>query len=127
MSLDVELVGPISYEHFPCPHCGAKNVKSEEKRNVYYNSNITHNLNKMAERAQIYYHLWRPEEIEIKQAWELIKPLSDALLKLRLDPDYFKELDPLNGWGNYELFVIFVRDYLNACVANPNATIEVDR
>lgn len=37
-----------------------------------FSSNITHNLNAMAEAAGIYRQIWRPEEIGIKTAVELI-------------------------------------------------------
>jgi signal transduction histidine kinase len=36
--------------------------------NVLFVSNITHNLNIMADKAGIYQHLWRPEEIGIKRS-----------------------------------------------------------
>ena len=92
-----------------------------------YTSNITHNLNEMAEAVGIYKHLWRPEEIGIKVAGELIEPLRDGLKKLKEDPQKYKEYDSPNGWGTYKYFVPFVEDYLNACVEYPDALIEVSR
>ena len=92
-----------------------------------YSSNITHNLNKMAEAAEIYQHLWRPEEINITKAKELINPLTKGLFKLKADPKHFKTFDAPNGWGIYENFVEFVQDYLEACIKYPEATIEVSR
>jgi hypothetical protein len=44
-----------------------------------YTANITHNLNRMAKEAGIYKHLWRPDEIGITLAGELIEPLQSGL------------------------------------------------
>lgn len=93
---------------------------------VYWR-NITHNLNRMAQEAGIYQHLWRPEELGITLASELVEPLTLGLEKLKADPDHYRKFDAPNGWGTYENFVDFVRDYLKACQENPDATIEVSR
>jgi hypothetical protein len=92
-----------------------------------YSSNITHNLGRMAEEAGIYQHLWRPEELGITTAAELIEPLSRGLELLLSDPARFRRFDAANGWGTYEHFVLFVRNYLEACRGNPDATIRVCR
>ena len=92
-----------------------------------YSANITHNLNKMAEAAGIYEALWRPEEIGITQAGQLIEPLSIGLEKLKADPMYYSQFNAVNGWGTYENFVQFVEKYLEACQANPDAQVSVCR
>lgn len=96
-------------------------------RETIYSSNITHNLNKMAEEAGIYKYLWRPDEIGIYSAGELIGPLSEGLQKLITEPEKFKAFNPENGWGCYEGLVKFVTSYLAACAANPDAKVEVSR
>lgn len=50
--------------------------------NEVYDANITHNLNTMAEEAGIYKHLWRPEELGITKAKDLIEPLAEGLAKM---------------------------------------------
>jgi hypothetical protein len=92
-----------------------------------YSDNITHNLNTMAQEAGIYEVLWRPEEIGITHAHQLIPFLERGLGKLRANPEKFERFNPANGWGNYVGLVTFVRDYLEACRANPDAEIEVSR
>lgn len=92
-----------------------------------YSANITHNLNTMAEMAGIYYYLWRPDEIGVTIAKQLIVPLALGLKELRSDPDKFKLYNPPNGWGTYDGLVKFVLDYLVACVEHPEATIYVSR
>jgi len=92
-----------------------------------YEANVTHNLNGMAEEAGIYKHLWRPDELGITKASELIAPLTDGLSLLESDPARFNALNPPNGWGSYEGLCRFVRNYLNACRENPDADIDVCR
>lgn len=92
-----------------------------------FESNITHNLNKMAEEAGIYKHLWRPEEIDITKAEQLIEPLEKGLVLLKSDPERFKKFDAPNGWGLYEHLVGFVEEYLKACKKYPDADVSVSR
>ncbi len=92
-----------------------------------YTANITHNLNKMAEAAGIYQHLWRPDEIGVTRAEELIAPLTDGFARLQAAPGTYRAHNPPNGWGSYEGLVQFVADYLDACKANPTATVKVWR
>ena len=92
-----------------------------------YHANITHNLGKMAVEAGIYYPLWRPEEIDIKVAKDLIPFLVAGLKVLKAKPDEFKKFDAPNGWGTYENFVPWVERYLVACRRYPDAKISVSR
>ena len=95
--------------------------------NEAYSANITHNLNKMAGEAGIYEYLWRPDEIDISTAKELIKPLQEGLKVLRDDPDRFKVFNPSSGWGSYDVLVGFVKNYLAACEQYPEAVVSVSR
>lgn len=106
-------------------------LTATRKTEVYW-ANITHNLGKMAGKVKVgksslYEYLWRPEELNIKQAGELIKPLREGLKKLKANPEKYKKFDSPNGWGLYIHFVPFVEKYLTACEENPDASIEVSR
>jgi hypothetical protein len=101
-------------------------VTSEESEEVY-SANITHNLNKMAGEAGIYEALWRPEEIGVTKAEQLIPLLRDGLALLKGDPARFKAFNPSNGWGNYDGLARFVADYLVACEEYPAAAVSVSR
>ncbi len=92
-----------------------------------YHANITHNLNDMAKEAGIYMHLWRPDEIGITKARELVAPLTEGLALLRSDPERFRQFTPENGWGSYEGLVKFIQNYLDACHENPEAAVRVWR
>lgn len=99
----------------------------ETKPCEVYWSNITHNLGNMAKAAGIYMHLWRPDELGITKASELIGPLTEGLALLKSDPEKFKKYDSPNGWGLYENFVPWVEKYLAACIEHPDATVSVSR
>ena len=92
-----------------------------------YSDNITHNLNKMAQEAGLYDALWRPDENGLTHAYQLIPILEKGLAELRAHPEVYEQFNPANGWGDYVGLICFVRDYLKACRANPDAEIEVSR
>lgn len=92
-----------------------------------FDRNITHNLNTMADAAGIYLHLWRPEEIGITKAGELIEPLRNGLNALTESPSRFDEYRPENGWGSYAGLVEYVARYIEACRKYPDAEIRVSR
>lgn len=92
-----------------------------------YDANITHNLNRMADAAGIYRHLWRPDEVGATHARDLIEPLEAGLELLRADPERFRALNPENGWGDYEGLVEFTAQYLAACREHPDAEVNACR
>lgn len=122
MSLDVSLIShkKVTIE---CLCCGL----THKDYATLYESNITHNLNVMAKEAGIYQELWRPEELDITTAKQLIEPLTIGLKKLKDNPVYYKQFDAPNGWGIYDHFVPFVEHYLDACISNKEAIINVSR
>jgi hypothetical protein len=113
MSLDVYL------EKNKCECCG----RAEEG----YSANITHNLGKMANEAGIYEACWRPEEIGVTKAKQLIEPLRAGIEMMKDDPDRFKKHDSPNGWGLYVDFLPWLERYLEACIEMPEATVSVSR
>jgi len=92
-----------------------------------YSDNVTHNLGRMAQEAGIYKCLWRPEELGITKATQLIDQLRAGLAILKSDPDRFKMFNPPNGWGSYDGLIKFVEEYLNACGENPEADVSAWR
>jgi len=102
-------------------------IKAGDTTHVVFSANITHNLNTMAGEAGIYEELWRPDEIGISKAKQLIEPLTNGLQELKDDPAKFIPFEPENGWGTYGTLVGFVEEYLEACIKYPDATVEVSR
>lgn len=100
---------------------------TEMRETSIFESNITHNLTTMADAAGLYKALWRPDELFIEYAEDLIPLLRAGLEQLRNDPEKFRALAPSNKWGNYEGLIEFTRSYLEACECNPRAKIHVSR
>lgn len=92
-----------------------------------FDANITHNLNRMADAAGIYKYLWRPDELGISKAKDLIEPLAAGLELMRADKARFEEFNANNGWGTYEQFLPWIEKYLAACQENPDADVSVSR
>lgn len=92
-----------------------------------FEANITHNLGAMAREAGIYQHLWHPEEIEVRQAWQLIKPLRAGIAAMKANPSHFEKFDAENGWGTYNQFLPWLEQYLAACEKYPDADVSVSR
>ena len=115
MSLDVYLYSDV----------GVHPEHTEQVR--WYEANITHNLTEMAEKAGIYYVLWRPEEINAVHAADILPVLRQGLAELAMYPDKYKAFNPKNGWGTYEGLINFTKNYIEACEKYPLALIEVWR
>lgn len=113
------------------------------KVDALYETNITHNLTKMAEEAGIYEALWRPHllfynkereiteddieaTLEIK-ARDITSDISLGLSILKGNPKRFEKFNANNGWGTYEHFVPFVENYLAALIEFPKAIVETWR
>jgi len=116
MSLDVYLTTKTER----CAHCNRGGESVE-----HYGANITHNLAPMAREAGIYQHCWRPEEIGITRAKQLIEPLRKAVTLMKSDRPRFEKHNSKNGWGLYENFVPWLERYLAACEEYPESEIEV--
>ena len=124
MSLDVTLRGKATTKKCTCL-CG--HCHTVEEREQFFSANITHNLNTMAEAAGIYKELWRPEEIGVTKASQLVNPLRAGLALLKSDPARFKKYNAENGWGLYPNLVQFVEQYLDACERHPDADVHACR
>lgn len=99
----------------------------EDKPTQVFSLNITHNLTLMAKAAGVYYCLWRPEELGLEVAKDLIEPLKLGLRELESNPEHYKSFNPPNGWGSYEGLIETIEEVIAACESNPEARIEVDR
>ena len=102
-------------------------VIATRQPNCVFSANITHNLTEMADKAGIYEAVWRPKEIGISKAGNLIDLLRSGLSLLEANPEWFQNFNPANGWGTYEGLVKWVRAYLQACQKYPDAIVSVSR
>lgn len=124
MSLDIYLIGKERQVVCTCA-CGHQHAKIE--REVFYKANITHNLNETAMEAGIYEACWRPDEIGITKARDIIPILKKGYEDMKARPAYYRQFDSPNGCGTYEDFLPWVEAYLDACKKYPDAIIEVSR
>ena len=98
-----------------------------------YDNNITHNLGSMAANVKLsnsltlYDVLWRPDEHQLVLAKDIAELLDEGWNILLSEPDRFKQFNPHNGWGNYDVLCKFVYEYRTACWNEPDATIKVCR
>lgn len=136
MSLDVYLIADTTELKVASDLCEERGflaaahllrTHTDDEHNILYYDNITHNLGKMAEAAGLYQLLWRPEELGVTRASQLVEPLRQGFAFLLAYPDRFKAYNPANGWGNYDNLVSLVSDYLNAASLHPDAFVKVDR
>jgi hypothetical protein len=124
MSLDVYLSSDPKEVKCTC-ECGHTHTKQSTE--TVYEANITHNLGVMAKEANIYHHVWRPEEIGIFKAKQLIEPLREGIALMKSDPPRFEKFNASNGWGLYKHFVPFLEQYLEACELHPESDVRVSR
>ena len=121
MSLGIYITGQIQQIECICHRCNNKHTREDTE--YFYSDNIANNLGEMAIKADIYNYLWHPENLNITQAQDLIKPLEHGLQSLLKNPAYFKQFNPQNGWGSYESLVKSIRSYVLACKEWPESNI----
>lgn len=139
MSLDVHIIfkEPRECNFFLDHPYSYSNLSEGDKRNFSVEDdwwgNITHNLGEMASHipvgdTDLYMACWRPEEIGIKTAGEVLPLLKEGI---RYMVDHRKELleyESPNGWGTYNGFMKFLLNYKQACEDNdPECEIYASR
>jgi hypothetical protein len=125
MSLWVSLNGEEVDVRCECVECG--NEHTRKSAECFFDQNITHNLTAMADEAGVYQAVWRPEEVGITHARQLVEPLRKAVTAMRADPERFKKHDSPNGWGLYKHFLPWLEKYLAACEEYPDARVRASR
>lgn len=88
--------------------------KSGDPENSVFEQNITHNLGAMAEAAGIYEAVWRPEEVGIVVASQLVEPLRKGIDAMEANREHFETFNASNGWGLYKNFLPWLKRYLAA-------------
>lgn len=92
-----------------------------------FSKNITHNLIRMADRADLYKCLWHPDQNGFKHVRDIIPNLEAGIALMKAEPETFKPLSASNGWGTYEQFIPWLEELLFACKQHPDAEIRVSR
>lgn len=92
-----------------------------------YEANITHNLTTMADALGMYQAIWRPEEIGIERAGQVIPYLEKGISEMAIYREKYMQYEAENGWGTYAVFLPWLQDYLHACRKYPLSSIEISR
>ena len=129
MSLDIDLYFEVQ----------TGNTEEPILQQEVFSANITHNLNRMADKASMYKALWYltkteddfyprvDRDIPITLAKELLPYLEHGLNQLKTYPEFFKQFSAYNGWGTYEQFIPWLDKLIEACKQYPNALLKVSR
>lgn len=51
--------------------------------------------------------------------------LADAVKRMEDNPDYYRAMNPPNGWGDYEGALGYLRDLADACAKHPRCRIRI--
>jgi len=111
--------------HFPDADLSHISVREYEDED-FWHGNITHNMNEMASEVPIdgteltlYDLLWRPDEHGFATAGSL--GYREYVLKgyqyLRSHKEELPQLNPDNGWGNYDQLCAFTLNFLQHLIA----------
>ena len=85
---------------------------------IEYNCNYTYNVSRM------WYKIYPDHNgmvyIDNMTCKEAIPILMNAIIKLLCNPDEFEEMNPENGWGDYDSFLQFLIKIHKFCVSHVN-------
>lgn len=95
-----------------CEHCSASAKEH----------NYTYNCSPMWRKAG-----WNHEQFEGKRASEMAPFLAYAITAMSVNPAEYKAMNPLNGWGDYDGCLSFLRDLLTDCLEHPDGIVEMWR
>lgn len=92
----------------------------QELEATVFEGNLTYNLSPMLYEAG-----WEWHGQEGKTA-ETLLPLAESVLSnLKETPDKYQEMNPPNGWGNYDQAVEFMEKLVRACRAYPQSIVHL--
>lgn len=88
---------------------------------VYYVGNMTYNVAPMYKLALGI----RFAELDGKQSADCIDMLEKAVAHMEANPGTYREMNPPNGWGDYETALAFFDEVRKACRNHPLTKISV--
>lgn len=88
--------------------------------------NLTYNLSPMLRAAG--FPGWQESvgteaEVQPVTAKRVIPVFESVLSELRAHPEKFREMNPPNGWGSYEVAVEVFADFVEKVKPHPDATV----
>ncbi len=89
---------------------------------VYEVGNYTYNV------APMYYHVLGDDGLRGlngKLGEDACPLLMAAVTKMELDEAALREMNPENGWGDYEGALVFLRKIATGCAMHPKASVRI--
>lgn len=83
---------------------------------------LTYNYHRMLGAAG-FPSVWRV--LNDTLAGSVSQMLREVAETLKADPDRFRQLEPENGWGNYEHCLEVIDQFATACAQHPEARITI--
>ncbi|WP_030777278.1 hypothetical protein [Streptomyces sp. NRRL S-920] len=83
--------------------------------------NYTSNVTPMWEKA-LGYPL---RDLADKRAGDCVADLKRAAADMTANPQTYEAMNPPNGWGDYSGALMYLRDLRDACIAFPDATVDI--
>lgn len=103
--------------YLECDHC----------HSTLYDANITHNVSPMWTAAGCYGPLYDDETWEGRLGKEALAVLRAGVIAMEDSPEKFREMNPPNGWGDYEGALEWLRAAVAACAKYPEGKIRISR
>ena len=88
-----------------------------------YEGSISSFFTEMAGAAGVYRQVWRPEELGIEKASQLIEPLRAGIYRMEDSQKKFRSLNGTEKWETSDRFRQFLSEYLRACEQHPDADV----
>lgn len=85
-----------------------------------FNINVTYNLSPMLRKCG---WKWDRERLDGKKAADIAEAVEATLIKLKADPEKFREMNPPNGWGTYDGLVEQWERFSRAVAHYPDAIV----
>lgn len=150
MSLDVSVRYKTAVrENYWKTHvcCGSTAMVCGDDHEEYvdeWSANITHNMGKMADHIKVNYQVdgeeyentlyqmvWRPDEVgdgkTCCNTTVMAQALQSGIAYMVAHRKDLEKYNPENGWGNYNVFLAWLKCYWDVCLEHPDCEIEVSR
>lgn len=92
-----------------------------EPATVYEIGNYTSNVARMWAKALGY----RLADLHGKGAAESLPELERGVAAMESDPDGYRDMNPANGWGDYDGALDYLRQLRDGCARHPRTTIYI--
>lgn len=87
--------------------------------------NITHNVNKMADKCGLYKPLWCANEYESNK--DIVEGISSGIKKAIEMRWELEAMNPENGWGSHKDLLLFAYAVRDALIEFPHGIVHISK